>query len=430
MDENRPNPGEQHQASHPQSQASQRSSPSAAEFVGLCALLTSLVALSIDSMLPALTTIGAELGVGSANRAQLVVSALFLGLGLGQMLYGPLSDRFGRKLAIQLGLGMFVLGSVLSIVSTSFPMMLAGRLLQGLGVAGPRIVTVAMVRDRYAGAEMARILSLIMALFLLVPTVAPAIGQTILLFASWRWIFGLLLAVALTGWIWLVLRQPETLKPEHRRPFSVGTIARGALETMRNRTTAGYTLAAGLVLGAFLGFLNSAAQILLVQYALGTLFPAYFATLALTQGAAALLNSRLVMRFGMRALTRVAISGVIVISSVFFITSALMDGHPPFWALMLYLLLIFFCVGLLFGNLNALAMEPLGHMAGIGASAVGTVATLLAMALGATIGALYDGTILPLAGGFAMLGTLSLAAMLAAERKRGRPWSEPRRPTR
>ena len=421
-DEPHPSPSEKHQAAQAQSQASQRSSASLpGEFIALCALLTSLVALSIDSMLPALTMIGAELGAGSENRAQLIVAALFLGLGLGQMIYGPLSDRFGRKPAIQLGLFIFVLGSVLSIFTTSFSMMLAGRVLQGLGVAGPRIVTVAMVRDRYAGEAMARILSFVMALFLLVPTVAPAIGQTILLVASWRWIFGMLLIVGLIGWVWLVLRQPETLKPEHRRPFSIGTIARGAVDSLRVRTTAGYALAAGLVLGAFIGFLSTAAQMLQVQYGLGTLFPACIAALALTQGAASLLNARLVMRLGMRLLTRVAIIGVILTSSAFFAAAVMMEGHPPFWALMVYLLLIFFFVGLLFGNLNALAMEPLGHMAGVGASAVGTVTTLLAMSLGASIGLLYDNTVLPLVGGFAVLGALSLAAMHLAEGGRRNP---------
>lgn len=420
-DEPHPSPSEKHQADQAQSQASNRSSASLPlEFVGLCALLTSLVALSIDSMMPALTTIGAELEAGSPNRAQFVISALFLGLGLGQMLYGPLSDRFGRKPAIQLGLGIFVLGSVLSIFATSFSMMLAGRVLQGLGVAGPRIVTVAMVRDRYAGAAMARIMSMVMALFLLVPTVAPAIGQTILLFASWRWIFGLLLTVALICWCWLVLRQPETLKPEHRRPLSIAAIGRGVVETFRHRTTAGYALAAGLILGAFLGFLNTAAQMLQGQYALGTMFPAAIAVLALTQGAASLLNSRLVMRLGMKMLTRLAITGVILTSSAFFIAASMMAGHPPFWALMLYLLLVFFFVGLLFGNLNALAMEPLGHMAGIAASAIGTVTTLMAVSLGASIGLLYNSTVLPLSGGFALLGTLSFAAMLWAERRKGR----------
>ncbi|MEM9439654.1 MAG: multidrug effflux MFS transporter [Pseudomonadota bacterium] len=376
-----------------------------------------MVALSIDSMLPALRTIGAELEAGSDNRAQFTVSAFFLGLGLGQMFYGPLSDRIGRKPAIQAGLGIFVLGSILSIVASSFTMILVGRILQGLGAAGPRIVTVAMVRDRFSGAEMAKILSLVMALFLLVPTVAPAIGQAILMVASWRWIFGLLLAVAVTGWLWLVFRQPETLKPEFRRPFSFGTIIRGVVETFRIRATTGYALAAGLILGAFLGFLNTAAQMLQGQYGLGALMPFYFGALALTQGGASLVNSRLVMRFGMRPLTRVAITGVILCSTLFFLVAATMDGHPPFWSLMTYLLLIFFFVGLLFGNLNALAMEPLGHMAGVGASAIGTVTTLMAMVLGASIGLLYNNTVLPLTGGFALLGFLSLLVMLWAGRQ-------------
>ena len=171
--------------------------------MALCALLMSLVALSIDSMLPALTTIGAELGGGQREPGAACGVGIFSRPGLGQMFYGPLSDRFGRKPAIQVGLGIFVLGSVLAIFSTSFPMMLAGRVLQGLGVAGPRIVTVAMVRDLYSGAAMARIMSLVMTLFILVPTVAPAIGQTILLLVSWRWIFGVLLVVAVIAWVWL-----------------------------------------------------------------------------------------------------------------------------------------------------------------------------------------------------------------------------------
>ncbi|MEZ5935790.1 MAG: multidrug effflux MFS transporter [Alphaproteobacteria bacterium] len=388
------------------------------EFVGFCALLMSLVAMSTDSILPALTTIGRELGVADENRAQLVISALFLGLGLGQMVYGPLSDRFGRRPAIQAGLALFLLGSVLSILSDSFLMMLAGRVLQGLGVAGPRIVTVAMVRDRYAGAAMARIMSLVMSLFVLVPVVAPTVGQVIFSLASWRWIFGVLLVVALIGWAWLLLRHPETLKPEHRRPLSLASIARGAAETFRNRRSAGYALASGLLVGAFLGFLNSVAQMFQEQYGLGALFPLYFAALALALGSASLLNSQLVMRFGMRWLTRVAITGVVISSSTFFLVALVLGGHPPLWALMLFLLSVFFCVGLLFGNLNALAMEPLGHIAGIAASTIGTVTMLIAMVLGGGIGFAYDGTVLPMVGGFTLLGMLSFAAMRFAERRR------------
>jgi len=406
----------------PEAQASQRAGPSpgTGEFVALCALFMSLVALSIDSMLPALTTIGAELGASGENRAQFVISALFLGLGLGQLIYGPLSDRLGRKPAIQVGLAVFALGSLLSIFATSFSMMLAGRLLQGLGVAGPRIVTVAMVRDRFSGEEMARIMSLIMTLFVLVPAVAPAIGQTLLFLVSWRGIFGLLLVVALICWTWLTLRHPETLKPEHRRPFSIRAISAGMIETCRCRTAAGYALAGGLLIGSFLGFLNTAAQLFQGQYDVGVMFPAYFATLALSLGSASLLNSRLVMRLGMRALTRFAISGVMMISFPFFLIALALAGHPPLWALMLYLLAVFFCVGLLFGNLNALAMEPLGHIAGVAASTIGSVTTLMAMALGALIGLAYNGTVLPLIGGFAILGALSYGAMLWAGRHQGR----------
>lgn len=403
-----------------ESQARHRRGPSSAEFVGLCALLISLVALSIDSMLPALSTIGRELGAADDNQAQFVLSALFLGLGLGQMVYGPLSDRFGRKPAIQVGLALFAIGCVLSILATSFWMMLAGRVLQGLGVAGPRIAAVAMVRDRYAGAAMAEIMSLIVTLFVLVPAVAPAIGQGLLFLGSWRVIFVMLLAVAAICSVWLAVRQPETLKPEHRRPLSATAITAALIETLRNRIAAGYALAAGFLLGAFLGYLNTAAQMFQVQYGLGTLFPAYFAALALAFGSASLLNSRLVMRLGMRPLTRTAIIGVAGFSSLFFLIAAAAGGHPPLWALMLYLLAVFFCVGLLFGNLNALAMEPLGHIAGIAASVIGTITTLLSMLLGALIGLAYDGTVLPLVGGFTLLGALSFAAVRWAESEKRR----------
>lgn len=413
--------GDGHQTDQAQSQASQRPGPAPGEFVGLCALLISLVALSIDSMLPALSVIGDELGAGGENQAQFVLSALFLGLGLGQMIYGPLSDRYGRKPAIQAGLALFAVGCVLSIFATSFSIMLVGRVLQGLGVAGPRIATVAMVRDRYAGAAMAEIMSLIMTLFVLVPAVAPAIGQGLLFLGSWRVIFVMLLFVGLICSIWLAARQPETLKPEYRRPLSINSVAAAAAETCRSRTAAGYALAAGLLFGAFLAYLNTAAQMFQDQYGLGALFPACFAALALAFGAASLLNSRLVMRLGMRPLTRWSIIGLAASSVLFFLIAAAAGGHPTLWSLMLYLLFAFFCIGLLFGNLNALAMEPLGHIAGIAASVIGTVTTLLSMLLGALIGLAYDGTVLPLIGGFAVLSSLSFATMLWAEQKKHAP---------
>lgn len=395
--------------------ASGQKPQSRGEFVALAAFLTSLVALSIDSMLPALEAIGNELNAGGQNRPQLVLSALFLGLAVGQMIYGPLSDRFGRKPMIQAGLALFALGSVLSLVATSFSMMLVGRLLQGLGVAGPRILTVAMVRDRYEGVAMAEITSLIMTLFILVPVVAPALGQGLLFLGSWRLIFAALLASGIVAGLWLTLRQPETLPLANRRPLSLRSLGDGTLQTFRSRTAAGYMVAAGLVIGAFLGYLNSAAQIFQAQYGLGALFPLYFAALALALGLASLLNSRLVRRFGMRLLIKTAIVGVIGVSLAFLVVASTTSGRPPLWTLMLYLLATFFCLGLLFGNLNALALEPLGHVAGIAASVIGTATTLISTALGALIGLAYDGTVLPVVGGFALLGLIAFPIMRWAD---------------
>jgi len=382
------------------------------------ALLMSLVALSIDMMLPALSVIGQELGVKHENEAQLVLSALFLGLAFGQMIYGPLSDRFGRKPLIQAGLLLFMLGSLLSILAGSFSLMLIGRMLQGFGIAGPRIVSVAMVRDRYSGDAMARVTSLIMTIFILVPLVAPALGQGLMLLGHWRLIFIALLAVALAASAWLHFLQPETLAKDRRLPLSFKVIYGAAVETVSHPVALGYTVAAGLIFGAFLGYLNSAAQILQIQYGLGLLFPLYFSGLAFAFGAATLLNARLVMRLGMKSLARTAIIGLTVTSMLYLGVTLTLGGHPPLWSLMIYLVLTFFAIGMLFGNFNALAMEPLGHIAGVAAGIIGTLTTFTSVLLGGFIGSIYDGTIIPITSGFAVLGLLSLIAMLLAERSR------------
>jgi DHA1 family bicyclomycin/chloramphenicol resistance-like MFS transporter len=392
--------------------------PRYGEFVALVALMTSLVALSIDAMLPALATIGADLGVRQANDAQLILSALFLGLACAQMVYGPLSDSIGRKPAIYLGFLLFIAGCLLSALATSFPVMLVGRFLQGIGAAGPRIVTLAMVRDQYEGRAMARIMSSVMGVFILVPALAPGIGQLILLVASWRAIFGMFLAVALIALIWFGLRQPETLSAAHRASFSLRRIARAAREVCVHPVALGYTIAAGLVFGALIGYLTSAAQIFQAQYGQGERFPLYFAALALAIGAASWCNARLVMRYGMRLLSAIAATGFSALSVGFLVVALATGGHPPLWGLMAYLLAAFFCLGILFGNFNALAMEPLGHIAGVAASFVGSLTTFTSMLLGTLIGQSYDGTVLPLVGGFAALGLAALAVIRWAERGR------------
>jgi MFS transporter, DHA1 family, multidrug resistance protein len=393
------------------------------EAVALMALMMSLMAMSVDAMLPALAEIGRDLGVRHANQAQLVIAALLLGMTSGQLIYGPISDSVGRKPAIYAGLAMFSAGSVLCLVATSFPLMLLGRVLQGFGAAGPRIVVVALVRDQYAGDAMARIMSLVLTTFILVPAVAPAVGQAILLVAHWRAIYGMLLALGLVTLIWFGLRQPETLPRDRRVSFSLVKIALGVRETCTHRVALGYTLAAGLLFGAFLGYISSAAQIFQGLYGVGRLFPLYFGGLALAIGGATYLNARLVMRYGMRRLAPLAVGVLGGCSALFLVIAWAASGQPPLWALVVDLGIVFFCFGMVFGNVNALAMEPLGHIAGVGSAVVGTITSMMSLVLGTLIGQAYDGTVLPLIAGFAVLGLGSLAVMRWAER--GRPAPRP-----
>ena len=389
----------------------------AREFALLIAMLTAMAALAIDAMLPALAEIGSDLGVARENNRQLVISALFLGFALGQIVYGPLSDSFGRKPGMYAGLGLFVLGCVLSMAAWSYPAMLAGRFLQGFGAAGPRIVCLALVRDRYKGREMARVMSFIFAVFVIVPTIAPALGQVILLVSGWRAIFGALLAFAMAGLFWFAIRQPETLTPERRVPLSAGPIAAAVGQVGGNRGAVGYAVAAGLVFGGFLGYLNSAQQIFQEQFHVGSLFPAYFAALSLAFAASSYMNGRLVVRHGMRKLAVRSLQGICLLSAGFLVVLIPVEGLVPLWMFLLWGAAAFFCLGAVFGNVNALAMEPFGHIAGIAAALIGSFTSLVSMLLGALIGQFYDGTLLPLVGGFAVLGIASLGAMSWAGRE-------------
>ena len=386
------------------------------EFVALMASLTALVALSIDMVLPSLPAIGVSLGVARANDNQLVVSLLFLGFGIGQFFYGPFSDTAGRKPAAFLGLLVFTAGCSLALLSQTFPMMLAGRLLQGIGVAGPRTITIALIRDRFEGREMARVMSLVTAVFILVPIIAPALGQALLGMFGWRSIFVVYLVMGLITSIWFGLRQEETLPAPRRIPFSVARVASAVRQVVTSRVAVGYTVAAGFVFGAFLGYLTSAQQILQEEYALGARFPLYFSMLAVAIGGASLANARLVLRYGMRPLSRLALWGILALSIAFTIFSVVAGGHPPLAMLMAYLMASFFGIGLLFGNLTTMAMQPLGAIAGTGSAVVGATSMLISLTLGTVIGQIYDGTVLPLVGGFAVLSLCSLAAAWWAER--------------
>ena len=393
----------------------EQAGPPFAEFVLIITLMMSITALSTDAMLPALPQIGSDLGVQNANDRQLVVSVLFLGLALGQLFFGPLSDSVGRKPTVYAGYALYIAGALLSVVAGSFPMMLAGRLLQGLGISAPRAVTLALVRDRYKGRPMARVMSFATTILILIPIMAPTLGQTILLFSGWRGIFGSFVLMALITVVWFALRMPETLAPERRAPFSLRRITQATLEIVRNRSALGYTVSAGLVSGAFLGYLNSAQQIFQEQYALGKLFPLVFGVISVSIGLASLLNTRLVMRLGMRFLVWRSLFAILGLSVVALGIALLPGKQAPLWLFVAYLMVTFFCVGILFGNQNALAMEPLGHLAGIGAAVVGSLSTLISMPLGTIIGQSYNGTVLPLVAGMALLSGLSLVVVAWTE---------------
>jgi DHA1 family bicyclomycin/chloramphenicol resistance-like MFS transporter len=371
-------------------------------------MMMSLTALSIDAMLPALAQIGSDLNVQNANDRQLVISMIFLGLAVGQLFFGPLSDKTGRKPAIYAGLACYMAGSLLSAFAISFPMMLFGRFLQGAGVSAPRAVTLALVRDQYEGRAMAQVMSFVMMVFILVPMIAPTLGQAILLFTGWRGIFGSFVLLAAIILVWCALRQPETLATENRAPFSFKRIIKTTIEIIKIRPTLGYTVTAGLIGGAHLGYLNSAQQVFQEQYALGKLFPLYFAVIAFSIGLAFFLNARLVMRLGMRSLVRWSLLLIFGLSSAAFGMALFAAGQPPLWLLMAYFMMVFFCIGVLFGNLNSLAMEPLGHIAGVGAAVIGSLSTLITVLLGTMIGQSYNGTVLPLITGLGILSVLSI----------------------
>ena len=310
---------------------------------------------------------------------------------------------------------MFRAGCVLSITADSFVMLLIGRILQGVGASGPRTVSVSMVRDLYSGREMARIMSIAMTIFIIVPIIAPALGQVIMFLAGWRYIFVVFMGVGMLGLVWVLIRQPETLAENNRRPLHLSNIIEGFVTVVRTRLVLGYALAMGTTFGSFVGFLNSVQQIFHETFGVGKLFPLLFGLMALFTAIALIYNTKIVMKIGMQKIVRMGMGTGSVISFFYFVLCITGHGFGLF-GFMVWGALSFFCIGLCFGNLNALAMEPLGQMAGIGAAVVGFLASLVAILAGIPIGRAYDGTQLPLITGFTLLGVIGLVFVLWAER--------------
>lgn len=392
--------------------------PSFVESVALLALLISLVALSIDAMLPALPQIGADLGAAHPGDTPLVIVALFLGLSAGQLVTGPASDSLGRRPVLLLGLAFYLAGAAVCALAGTFTMLLIGRVVQGFGAAGPRIVATAIVRDRLSGDAMARMMSFIFTVFILVPILAPIAGQALSDAAGWRANFVGFLVLGVIGGVWFLMRQPETLPRERRIPFSLARIWAGVRETCSNRTVLGYIVAAGLIYGALIGYLGTAQPMFADQYARGAQFPYYFAAVALSIGVATTINARLVMRLGMYRLMRSALIFLSSLSVVSVAVAIAFAGHPPLWLLMIYLFASFFAYGILFGNFSSAAMEPLGHIAGLASAVTASLTTFISLGIGTVIGRAYDGTVTPLVGSFAVLSVLALGIVLAIGRRR------------
>lgn len=384
------------------------------EFIGLCASLMALNALAIDIMLPALQQIGASLGVEQPNHRQYVITAYIVAFGVAQLFFGPVSDRFGRRVPLLAGLAIYIAGAFAATLAPTFEVVLLCRFVQGIGAAATRVIAISIVRDAFGGRRMAEIMSLIFMVFMAIPVVAPGLGQLIMLFAEWHLIFAAMGAGALAVTLWAAARLPETLHPEYRRPFSAKAITGGFRIVLSNRSALCYTGAGMVIFGALFGFINSAQQVYVELYDLGKLFPVVFAAIASLMALSNFANSRLVGAFGMRRLSQFALLAFMLISSLWFAFS--LAGPVPFPLFITLFTLDMLAFGLLGSNFNALAMEPLGHVAGTASSVLGFTQTFGGGVIGTIIGQAYNGTVTPLAAGFCIVSILAFAMVFIAER--------------
>jgi DHA1 family bicyclomycin/chloramphenicol resistance-like MFS transporter len=382
-------------------------------FVCMIAAMMALGAMGIDSMLPNLPKIAHALGVSDENRQQLIVTAYMLGFGGAQIIYGSLSDRFGRRPVLLGGLGVYVAFSLIAALSRSFELLLAARLVQGIGAATTRVLPVSIVRDRYEGRDMARVMSLSAMVFMAAPVLAPMVGQTIALVASWRWVFATLGLAGAGVMTWAALSLPETLRPENRIPISPARIGGAFKAVLTTREAMGYCVAQALVFGGLLGFINSAQQIFADALHAVNWFPITFAITASFLAMASLLNARLVVRVGMRALSHAALLGFIAVGAVH--CAIALSGHETLVGFAALQALAMFTYGLTAGNFSAMAMEKMGHMAGAASSLQGFIIMVGASLIGFFIGQAFNGTVVPVELGYLACGVLSLAAVLFAE---------------
>ncbi|SFZ91922.1 MFS transporter, DHA1 family, bicyclomycin/chloramphenicol resistance protein [Flaviramulus basaltis] len=387
------------------------------EFVALMASLMSLVALSIDALLPALPEIAESLGVINKNDNQLLITMIFLGLGFGQLIFGSLSDSFGRKPIVYIGFIVFIIASIACVTTKSFEVMIVARIFQGIGLSSPRSLTLSMIRDSYSGDYMAKIVSIVVMFFILVPVIAPTLGQFIIHLFNWEAIFYFNLIFGLFVMIWFWKRQPETLPKEKRIKFSTHLFIDGTKEFFKYKEAIAFTLVSGFITGSFMVYLSTSQQIFQEQYNLADMFPYIFASLAISIGLATFFNSRFVVKYGMMKIAYFSCIAYAVISVLYVILFS-SGQNPNIFILLSFFALQFFAVGFMFGNLRALALQPLGHIAGIGAAINGFLSTVLAVPIANYIGSFVKTSVLPLFIGFSIFGILSVLVFTIVIRKR------------
>ncbi|WP_249780447.1 multidrug effflux MFS transporter [Bradyrhizobium sp. dw_411] len=386
------------------------------EFVLVIASIMALNPLAMDMMLPALPNIASAFHITTANRPQAILSTFLIGFGIGQFVMGPLSDRFGRRPVLIDGMALYCIASVLAVTASSFEMLLLARVLQGLGTSATRVIATSIVRDCYAGRRMASVMSLAMMVFIAVPVIAPSIGQAVMLLTQWRGIFILLTLYGVLALIWSALRMPETLPLSERKSLAIRDVLGAFRQTVSNRQTLGYALAAGGVQGSLFAFVFSSQQVFTEIFGLGRYFPLAFAAIAVGVAVAGFLNARFVGRIGMRVISHGALVGFVTVAGILLLAVKLhMLPLPLFIALSA---LMMFGFGLMFANFTSLAMEPQGHIAGTASSLYGSITTLLGIGIGTTIGQHYDGTLVPFATGFFLCTLASLAVVLVTEKGR------------
>lgn len=387
-----------------------------AEFVTIIAMIMALNAMAIDVMLPALPAIGDALQIVEENNRQLILLSYLVGFGGAQLFFGPVTDAFGRRKILVGGLALYSVASIGAIFAADLQTLLIARVLQGVGCAAARVAALSVVRDCYTGRRMGKVMSLVMMVFMAVPVIAPSIGQVILLVAGWPWIFALLLLSGLAMMAWSALRMPETLAVERRRPMVLSTITSAYMTALTTRVSVGYTVGTAFIFGGLFAFLAMSQQIFVDVFGLGTLFPVVFAAIAATMAASSFTNAQLVEAIGMRRLSHGAAVVYAVLGFVLWLLSAL--GVETFWSFLVITTVIMTSFGFLGANFNAMAMEPLGAIAGTASSVIGTISTLGGAILGYLMGQLFNGTTQPLGLAFAVYGLCAIGCILYAERGR------------